>query len=150
MTITIEKFNRTVHNLADVKGLLAMAMGRPSIKKLAYLIGEFYASDSRSIFVAESNERIIGIIGTDYTDKPQGFITHIAVHPYVRKKGTGRQLIEHVIQTLELTTVEAETDQDAVDFYTACKFESREIESQYKGIRRFRCMKSLAVSTQQR
>jgi len=145
MITAIETFNRGTHSLADVKELLAMAVGHPSIEKLANLIDEFYAADYCTIFVALHSERIIGIIGLDYTHKPQGFITHIAVHPDMRKQGLGRQLIEHVIQTLELITVEAETDQDAVDFYTACEFEVKEIKSQYEGIRRFRCVKSLAV-----
>ena len=147
MTIAIEEINRNTHKLEDVKELLAIAVGRPSIEKLTYLIDEFYASESCTIFIALHNERIIGIVGIDYAHKPQGFITHIAVNPDMRNQGIGRKIIEHGIQALELTTVEAETDQDAVDFYIACEFETREIESQYKGIHRFRCIKSLVVPT---
>ena len=41
--------------------------------------------------------------------------------------------------------MEAETDQDAVDFYNACGFKTREIDSPYMGVRRFRCIKSIRL-----
>ena len=142
MKFTIEEFHRNKHDPAEVKALLAMAAGRPTIEKLAYLMDEFYASNGRTIFISLKNGEITGIIGIDYTNRPRGFITHIAVHPNKRKKGIAKLLINHATTVLELSEIEAETDQDAVSFYEACGFETKEIESPYAGIRRFRCLKS--------
>ncbi len=142
MKLVIEEYQKNRHDPGDIKALLAMATGRPSIEKLAYLIDEFYASPGRTIFIALNNGSISGIVGVDYINRPYGIITHIAVHPHTRKKGIASRLIKHAAVTLELEELEAETDQDAVDFYCACGFETREIESPYMGIRRFRCHKS--------
>jgi ribosomal protein S18 acetylase RimI-like enzyme len=142
MKLIIEEYDRNRHDPGDIKAILAMATGRPTLEKLAYLIDEFYASPGRAIFIAMDNGSVSGIVGIDYIHRPYGIITHIAVHPDTRKKGIASRLISHVAKILELEELEAETDQDAVDFYCACGFETREIESHYTGIRRFRCRKS--------
>ena len=121
-----------------------MAVGRPTIEKLAYLMDEFYASKGRAIFISSNNGEITGIIGIDYTNRPRGFITHIAVRPEIRKKGIARLLINHTTAMLELSEIEAETDQDALSFYSACGFDTKEIESPYAGVRRFRCLRIAA------
>ena len=141
MKFTIEEFRRNKHDLGDIKALLAMAAGGPTIEKLAYLMDEFYASNFRTIFVSSNKGKIAGIIGIDHSNRPRGFITHIAVHPNVRKKGIANRLISHAMSVLGLSEIEAETDQDAVNFYITCGFETKEIESHYRGVRRFRCMK---------
>jgi N-acetylglutamate synthase-like GNAT family acetyltransferase len=146
----IEELDKSKHNLGDVKELLAMAVGNPTPEKLTKLLNEFYTSDGRTIFIAEHNAKIIGVIGIDFTDKPLGFITHLAVLPDVRTQGTGSQLINYVTTSLELNKIRAETDQDAVGFYRACEFETEEIKSQYPGVRRFRCVKNIIASPSSR
>ena len=142
----IEELDKSRHNLGDVKELLAMAMGNPTPEKLTKLLNEFYTSDVRSIFIAEHNNKIVGIIGIDFTDRLFGFITHLAVLPDMRMQGIGNKLLNHVTTSLELNKIRLETDQDAVDFYRACGFETEEIESQYPGVRRFRCVKNIVTS----
>ena len=136
----IEELDKSRHNLGDIKELLAMAMGNPTPEKLKQLLDEFYASDGRTIFVAIHSGKIIGVIGIDYSNRPYGFITHIAVLPDMRKQGVGSHLINYTTAALKLSEIGVETDQDAVDFYRACGFETEEIESQYPGVRRFRCV----------
>lgn len=147
MKSAIEEFHRSKHDLADVKALLAMAVGRPTIEKLAYLVDVFYASDGRTMFVALNNRNIIGIIGIDYINRPYGFIAHIAVLPGMRRKGIASKLIKHATVALKLTDIGAETDQDGIGFYNACYFETKEIESPYRGVRRFSCIRSLTELT---
>ena len=139
----IEEFDKSRHNLENIKDLLAMAVGSPTPEKLRQLVDEFYTSDGRTIFVATHSGKVIGVIGVDYTDRPYGFVTHIAVLPDMRKQGVGSHLVSHATAVLELAIVEAETDQDAVCFYRACGFEAEEMESQYPGVRRFRCVKGI-------
>jgi ribosomal protein S18 acetylase RimI-like enzyme len=137
----IEEFDRNRHSLSDIKDLLSMAVGNPTPEKLRQLMNEFYTGENHTLFIAIDNGKIIGIIGLDITNKPHGVITHIAVHPDRRKQGIGSYLISHTAEQLKLTDIEVETDQDAVDFYSTCNFETVEIVSQYPGIRRFRCFK---------
>jgi N-acetylglutamate synthase-like GNAT family acetyltransferase len=141
MRAVIERYAKNMHDLAEVKSLLALAAGRPTLDKLAYLIDQFYASTGRTMFICSSNNQITGIIGVEYTRSSHGFITHLAVHPDAQKKGIGEKLIKHVVKIMELDEIEAETDQDAVGFYDACGFSTREVNSLYTGLRRYRCVK---------
>ena len=141
MKAIIERYSKDRHNTVEVKTLLSLAVGRPTLDKMAYLIDQFYASTGRTMFVYSRNGRITGVIGVEYTRSSCGFITHLAVHPALRKKGIGEKLIKHVAKIMELDEIEAETDQDAVGFYDACGFTTREINSPYSGLRRYRCVK---------
>jgi ribosomal protein S18 acetylase RimI-like enzyme len=147
MAAFIERFDKDRHDTGQVKTLLGMAAGRPTLDKLAYLIDQFYASNGRTMFIATKKGRIKGVIGVEYTGDKHGFITHIAVHPDTRKKGIASRLIKHVVKTLELDEIGAETDQYAVEFYDACGFNIREIESPYAGVRRSRCIKRVTLET---
>ncbi|MFC2015265.1 GNAT family N-acetyltransferase [Chloroflexota bacterium] len=143
MNMLIEEFTQDRHNLQEINDLLSMAMGNPTSVNLRRLMDEFYTSDGHAIFVATNDNKVVCVIGMDYTDKPLGVITQITVLPENRKQGVGNYLINHVTAVLELTNIEAETDQDAVDFYNACGFKTKEIVSRYQGVRRFRCLKSI-------
>jgi len=110
------------------------------------LIDEFYTSDGRTIFVAIDNGDVVGAIGIDYADRSLGLIRHIAVLPGKQKQGVGGHLINHAAVVLELAAIGAEMDQDAIGFYAACGFETKEIKSQYPGVRRFRCLKGVTNS----
>jgi len=139
----IEEFDRIKHEPEEVKELLSMAVGSPSPEKLVQLLDDFYMSASHILFIARDNNDIVGVIGIDYTNRLSGIINHIAVIPDKRKRGFGSQLISHVIKKLKLESIEAETDQDAVNFYRACGFTTEEIKSLYPGVRRFRCIRHL-------
>ncbi len=137
----IEKYNKNRHNPAVVKDLLAMAMGRPTPQKLTQYLEEFYTADNHTLFIALKESRVIGLIAIDCTNSPRGLITHLAITPDMRRKGTGRNLINHAVKSFGLESITAETDQDAVEFYRACGFIIKEIESKWPGVRRFRCVK---------
>jgi len=145
MRVIIEQYSKNRHDPAEVKSLLALAAGRPTLDKLAYLIDQFYAATGRTLFICSRNNQITGIIGVEYTRSSHGFITHLAVRPDFRKKGIADRLIKHAAAILEIEEMETETDQDAVDFYNACGFRITEISGPYAGVRRFRCTKSIKL-----
>jgi N-acetylglutamate synthase-like GNAT family acetyltransferase len=145
MAAIIEGYDKNKHDIGQLKALLALAVGRPTVEKLTYLIDQFYASEGRSIFVSVKKDVITGIIGIEHNGGSHGFITHLAVRPDMRKKGIASRLIKHVTSAFGLERIESETDQKAVEFYTACGFQTGEINSPYAGIRRFRCVKSLRI-----
>lgn len=146
MAAIIERYDRTRHDPGTIKSLLAMAVVRPTLDKLAYLVDVFYASECRSIFIMTRNGRVTAIIGVDHTVRSYGFITHLAVHPDTRKKGLASRLIKHVATALELEEIGAETEQDIVGFYSACGFQTREIQCPCMGVHRFRCIKNVKRS----
>ncbi len=139
----IEEIDKRRHNLKSIKDILALAVFRPTPEKLKQLMDEFYTSDGHAIFIAIDSGEVIGVIGIDTTDRPLGLITHIAVLPDKQRQGVGSRLINHTAEMLELETIEVETDQDTIDFYVACGFKTKEIESQYSGVRRFWCVKGV-------
>ncbi|MBN2075563.1 MAG: GNAT family N-acetyltransferase [Dehalococcoidales bacterium] len=139
----IELFDTNKHDIDEIKVILSMATGDPTPENLDSLLGDFYTSDNRLLFIASINHVITGIIGIDRSGKSSGLIKHLAVLPKNRKHGIGRCLINETAKVLGLSTIELETDQDAVDFYHACGFTSIEIESKYPGIHRFRCTRNM-------
>ena len=136
----IELFDKNRHDINEVKVLLSMATGDQTPENLDSFLFEYYSDDNHLLFVSSEANIIIAIIGFDCSGKPSGIIKHLAVLPAHRRCGIGRHLILETAGALGLSTVELETDQDAVGFYHACGFTSTEIESNYPGIRRFRCI----------
>jgi ribosomal protein S18 acetylase RimI-like enzyme len=141
----IEELDRNRHNLENIRELLVMAIGQSTPERLKQLVEDFYAVDGRTLFVAVQDDKTIGLIGMVYGDGSHGVIAHLAVHPDKRRQGIGHQLIDNTVAILGLKDIEAETDQDAVEFYRACGFETKEIESQYPGVRRFRCVRNTSI-----
>ncbi len=137
----IEEFDKSRHKPEKVKELLSIAAGSPTPEKLERLVGKFYMSANHTLFIGKDGGEIVGVIGIDCSNSPSGIINHIAVIPDRRKRGFGSHLISYVIKKLELESIEAETDQDAVGFYLACGFRTEKIERRYPGVRRFRCIR---------
>ena len=137
----LEKFNKTYHDIAEVKNLLGVAVGRPTDERLQKLMDVVYDFEGYQLYVNTDDGKITGIIGIDSSAAPHGWILHLAVHPDYRRQGKGRKLIDSVMRELRLTSLGLETDQDAVDFYRACGFATKEIQSPWPEVRRYRCTK---------
>lgn len=71
-----------------------------------------------------------------------GEILGIAVQKQARRRGIGSSLINHAAQLF--STLSAETDDDAVDFYRACGFECTRFERRFPdGISvRYKCIQN--------
>jgi ribosomal protein S18 acetylase RimI-like enzyme len=116
-----------------------MAMGNPTEDALNRLICGTYASDRRTLYIAESDGGPIGIVGVERQPDSTDAICHIAVDPSNRGVGIGRRLIEHVAASTDGSRLVAETDVGAVDFYRACGFEIKSLGEKYPGVERFEC-----------
>ena len=64
-------------------------------------IEKYLKRNPTSCFVAEEDDRIIGIIMAGH-DGRRGFIHHTCVHPAYRGRGIGRLLVDHALKALEL------------------------------------------------
>jgi ribosomal protein S18 acetylase RimI-like enzyme len=148
----IEKYDRIRHNTEAVENLIAMALGPSTPGRGRKLLSNVYEVEDYLLFVTLDQGKapvpvtppvplITGIIGVDNAAAPHGWILHLAIHPTLRHRGLGRNLIEHVMGQLCWQSVGLTTDQDAVDFYRACGFTAVEFHSPWPGIHRFRCTK---------
>lgn len=74
-------------------------MGLNDIDDTPEGIARFLARNPGCCFVAEHEERIVGVILSGH-DGRRGFIYHMAVHPSMRKQGIGTNLLKHATAAL--------------------------------------------------
>lgn len=102
-----------------------------------------YLSDSSvRIFVCESRGRKEGILVLDHSDVVAE-IVGIAVNGRAHRKGIGSRLIQGVMDSENLKSIKAQTDDDAIGFYRKCGFaEEREVIEYPDGAAvRYNCIK---------
>ncbi len=58
-------------------------------------------------------------------------IVGIAVSDNARRKGIGKQLIQRVIESENLESIKAQTDDDSIGFYRKCGFSDERIVIEY-------------------
>lgn len=54
-------------------------------------------------------------------------------------KGIALQMIKEIVRVYQLTYIEAETDDGAVEFYKRIGFQVKSLGEKYPGIERFHC-----------
>ena len=107
-----------------------------AIKRMA----EFRNRDDLILYGWIENKIIIGVTGVvvhaDYIE-----INNIAVSPEYRKRGIGFAMIT-TLRDMYKSTLKAETDEDAVDFYIKCGFAVEEFTKVYNGtkFKRYNCI----------
>lgn len=102
-----------------------------------------YLSDSSvRIFVCESRGRKEGILVMDHSDVVAE-IVGIAVNGRAHRKGIGSRLIRGVMDSENLKSIKAQTDDDAIGFYRKCGFaEEKEVIEYPDGAAvRYNCIK---------
>ena len=77
-----------------------IGMGLNTIDDSKEGITKFLIRNPETCFVAESGEKIIGVILTG-NDGRRGYIYHLAVIPEYRKQGIGAQLLTAALQALK-------------------------------------------------
>ncbi|MGG2933616.1 GNAT family N-acetyltransferase [Bacillus pacificus] len=109
----------------------AVGPSETSLKKAVL----FYGRNKGTFYKFEEKACIgIEIIGTN-----KARICHIAVVPQYRHKGIALQMIKEVLRMHQLTYLEAETDDEAVEFYKKIGFQVKSLGEKYRGIERFQC-----------
>ncbi|MCL2404469.1 MAG: GNAT family N-acetyltransferase [Defluviitaleaceae bacterium] len=100
-------------------------MYKPTWKKFVSKAAEYMNNETTSIFGYYANEDIAGMIVVQKSGElPK--VRGIAVDPQYRQQGIGKQFIQYACSSLDITTLMAETDDDAVMFYRNCGFETEE------------------------
>ena len=123
-----------------VRNLVNASAGDKSTEALDRKVAEFRRREDLHLYGWIENDEILGVCGievhSDYVE-----IYNIAVDPNNRKHGIGRAMITAVQQKYK-RTVKAETDDDAVEFYRKCGFETEGLIKTYSNgeVQRYKCV----------
>ena len=135
--------------LCDMKNDLENPIVRKLVSASAYdqsteatdkRMEEFRRREDLHLYGWIENNEVLGTCGIE-VHSDCVVIRGIAVDPNVRKRGIGRAMITAVQQRYK-TTVEAETDDGAVEFYRKCGFETEGFMKTYPSgeCQRYKCV----------
>ncbi|PEJ97539.1 GNAT family N-acetyltransferase [Bacillus wiedmannii] len=117
----------------------------PILNVLQYAVGPSETSLKKAVLYYESNKGTLyryeeeACIGIEIIGANKARICHIAVVPQYRHKGIALQMIREVVRMHQLTYLQAETDDEAVEFYKKIGFHVKSLGEKYPGIERFHC-----------
>ena len=108
----------------EIYNIYSACMFEPTFDKFKLKTEQMQKDSSVSVYGYFSNEKIIGVISTQETDKTVEIIG-IAVDTKKRNSGIGTKLIDYVKDKSSKPII-AETDSDAVMFYKKYGFDIEE------------------------
>ena len=117
----------------------------PILNVLQYAVGPSETSLKKAVLFYERNKGSLyryeekACIGIEIIGANKARICHIAVVPQYRHKGIALQMIKEVVRMHQLTYIEAETDDEAVEFYKKIGFQVKSLGEKYPGVERFCC-----------
>ena len=120
----------------NVLQIMAYSEYESSIERAKQKAAEFHRHESWQLYGWIENGEIVGVCGFE-VHKDYVEILNIAVAQSVRHHGVGDKMITALWKKYEMT-IEAETDDDAVDFYRKRGFQATAIQKY--GIRRWTCV----------
>jgi len=91
------------------------------------------------LIIGGKTDEIVGCIGIEFVSPLKCEIRHIAVNPNSRNQQIGSNMIYFIMEQFQLDSIFAETDKDAVDFYTSTGFTNTSLGEKYLGVERFHC-----------
>lgn len=122
----------------EVRQLLAECMW-PDEERVTRELDSYRSDNSKNLLGKIINNELVGLIGVK-RNEVDVVLLHIAVKEVYRGKGIGKEMIHEYIGVNEIKRMEAETDQDAVDFYREIGFEICSLGEKYPGRERFKCI----------
>lgn len=117
--------------------LLSPSIYKPSSTKVQKIIENYLSSDTKKLYVYKKHKVLLGIVGIEFSSN-KIILKHMAVKDTFRRQGIGSKLILFLSSEYK-TTIELETDDDAIGFYTKIGFESENLGEIYPGFTRYRC-----------
>ncbi|WP_273126553.1 MULTISPECIES: GNAT family N-acetyltransferase [Bacillaceae] len=119
-----------------IKKLLSYATSEEKVDKE---YKKYTCLSNRKLYSTEINGEIVSCIGVEFRNSKEGVIKHIAVLPKERGSGIGSSMIRFICKEYNLNFISAETDKDAVMFYTNFGFRVTSLGEKYPGVERFFC-----------
>ncbi|MGG0519202.1 GNAT family N-acetyltransferase [Priestia aryabhattai] len=128
---------------------ITSTMVNPTIKKLlSYATLEekvdgeykkYTCLPSRKLYSIEVNGDTVSCIEVKFLNAKEAVIKHIAVLPKERGKGIGSSIIRFLCKNYDIHSIFAETDKEAVNFYSKFGFQITSLGEKYPGVERFLC-----------
>ena len=130
----IEICTTTADRVASLLGP-AVGGGQPRLQRA---IQRYRDDPATALLAAVVDDEIVGVIGYAAGDS-EVTVLHIATAPHARGAGVGTHLLAAVRRAFPAgVPIVAETDEDALGFYTANDFTATSLGEKYPGVERFR------------
>ena len=110
--------------------IYASCMDHPTYDEYKTQMEDYLLDSSVKVFVSENRGRKTGMMVLKLSEAAAEIIG-IAVSDNARRKGIGKQLIQRVMESENLESIKAQTDDDSIGFYRKCGFSDERIVIQY-------------------
>ena len=114
----------------DAFSIYASCMYHPTYEDYKAQMEGYLSNPSVKIFVCEYHRKKTGMMVLYYSDTVTEIIG-IAVSNKCRRRGIGKQLIQRVMESENLKSIKAQTDDDSIGFYRKCSFTEEKIVMEY-------------------
>ena len=101
--------------------IYAPCMFHPTYEEYKTKMEDYLSDTSKKVFVYEDRGKKTGLMVLKISEDAAEIIG-IAVSDNARRKGIGTQLIQRVMESENLESVNAQTDDDSIGFYRKCGF----------------------------
>lgn len=139
--LVIKNIKKTVATSKDVSEIMKYSHFSPTKEKLSKLTENYHKNETILPFASFNGDKISGIIVVQKINNKSYEIIDIAVDKDYRGQGIASKLIDHVIEKLNIKTLFAETDDDAIGFYKKYGFKTEVIKN--KEYTRYKCTLSI-------
>ncbi len=121
--------------------IYASCMYHPTYEDYKAQMENLLTAPSTKVFVYEDQGRKTGMMILKFSDAAAEIIG-IAVSVDARRKGIGKQMIRHAMESENLKSVKAQTDEDSIGFYRKCGFLEEKIVIEYPdgSVVRYNCV----------
>jgi len=130
----------------EILDLLRLPMGLRNRGRLNEIAETYRTSKDHFVFVAISQNRVVGCVGIERHTDLLATIHQMAVDAGERNRGVGKRLIHAAMESIPCRSFVAETDRDAVGFYERCGFTVISLGKKYPGVERFACTYTKRIS----
>ena len=110
--------------------IYASCMFHPTYEEYKTKVEDCLTNSSVKVFVIEYQGRKTGMMVLNLSEADAEIIG-IAVSANARRKGIGKQMIQRVMESENLESVKAQTDDDSIGFYRKCGFSEERIVIEY-------------------
>ena len=110
--------------------IYAPCMFHPTYEEYKTKMEDCLTDSSVKVFVIEYQGKKTGLMVLKISEDAAEIIG-IAVSDNARRKGIGTQLIQRVMESEDLKSVKAQTDDDSIGFYRKCGFSDERIVIEY-------------------
>lgn len=111
-----------IHLNSEISALVKQCLHNPTDGKIQSIAQAIYSKTQGVFFVYEIDQKPLGIIGGTEIDGTHLIIKHLAIHPEHRRKGIGRKLIQHLIDSDRYNSIFTESETENIKFFKALGF----------------------------